>query len=185
MRSLQSKRLSKRRALIFLGLALLVLGGICCHCQWNEAHAKLADATKSSAGSATPTESSSAAPRPEASTSPSVSDEANSAAPQTTEPESKMSQIIPDNPSGQSEATDCDDKMAAAVNDYNTQTKQDKADLDNSIKFPPVGLNIIRGYVTDYNNKVTDLFNQFASQAASEHCVFPIKAPAVLPNDYH
>lgn len=116
----------------------------------------------------------------------SSSDNNNSAGATTTQPSSnikpKMDQIL--DSSDDITANNCDDKMAASVNDYNSNVQKKKDDLISSIKFPPVPLNISSDYVKSYNDDITELFNSYLSAANDEHCTWPLKSPDTLPLNF-
>lgn len=172
------------RGLLLFGTALLVLGAVTYHCQQQEKHSKLDDAAHPAV---TTDDAHEKAAHTSTTSSKTIEKEpSNKPAAQSSDAtptaQTKISSLIPDD--NNSEPEDCTDKMAAAVQQYTAETKRQKTNLDDSISFPPVGSNVIAGYVTNYNNKVTDLFNTYAAEATSENCVWPIKAPATLPSTY-
>lgn len=80
-------------------------------------------------------------------------------------------------------ASDCADDMARAQDNYNGDVQKEKKKLDDILSFR-VGLNISSRYVSDYNNNVTSIFNEYLESANKENCTWPVKQPAVLPIDY-
>lgn len=96
----------------------------------------------------------------------------------------------PDNtaaPITKDSTNDTDDSCTLNMNDvvtsYNHDVQKQKDQLDNILSFK-VGSLISGQYVTDYNNKVTSLFNEYLNEANDNHCAWPVKSPALLPSSY-
>lgn len=81
-------------------------------------------------------------------------------------------------------AINCDDYARQEVDAYNHDVAGSKLNLDDALTFPSVG-SVIRGqYISDYNNKILQLFTKYKSETESAGCVFPPAKPEPLPLTY-
>lgn len=77
----------------------------------------------------------------------------------------------------------CSLDMNSEVSSYNHDVQKQKDLLDNILSFK-VGSIISGQYVSDYNTKVTSIFNEYLNEANESHCTWPLKTPALLPSSY-
>lgn len=77
----------------------------------------------------------------------------------------------------------CAQSMEQSQQAYTREVQKQKSSLDNTLSIN-FGIGITSQYVADYNNNVTDIFNQYAASAKAQNCVWPIKAPSLLSPTY-
>jgi hypothetical protein len=98
-------------------------------------------------------------------------------------PVAGTSNVSTQNNNSDSSAARCTYDLSEAQKSYNHEVEKEKASLDSTLSFK-VGLNISSQYIIDYNKKVTGIFNEYQGTAQSNHCVWPIKEPPLLPSTY-